>query len=410
MDHFITKYDTGQIPGAECAALEDTIMHKGKPVTAGSKILEGFISPIEATVVTRLETAGIVIAGKTGMDEFGVSGLFAGSIAKAAADINTAAAVADSAASHSSGMPVTNCAVAAVAEGAASFALCNDFTGAIRRQAAQRGLCYVHPTYGTVSRYGLIPAVQSMDQIGIVCRNADEGFRVLSIIAGHDPKDGAMFPDANTGKLNRDTSIVHSSSADCDVPMQIGIPVNVLSAFCDKPSADAVRSLAGQFGTVEFELEYFDVYEQIMQILCCAEISSNLCRYDGIKFGYRAAEYIDLNELYTKSRTQAFGPDVKLASITGAMALSHGNYGKYYDKAMRVRRLIRASLDFGRYDVIIMPVDSGESALAMNALPQLCGLPAVTLPYNGAGVTLIAAARQEKVIERILKALKEVSQ
>ena len=397
MDYFITKYDIAQPTGAECAVLEDTIMHKGRPVTAGSKILEGFISPIDATVVTRLEAAGVAVLGKTGMDEFGVSGLFAGSDAEGAADISAAAAAADGSASHSSGMRVSHSAVAAVAEGVASFALCNDFSGAIRRQAAERGLCYIHPTYGTVSRYGLIPAVQSMDQIGVICRNAGEGYRVLSIIAGHDPKDGAMFP----GPEKDDAGKVSSSGADLNSPLRIGVPVNVLSAFQDTSFADTVREIAGRFETVEFELEYFNVYAQVMQILCCAEVSSNLSRYDGIKFGYRADGYANLNELYTKSRTQAFGPDVKLAAITGAMALSHEYYDKYYDKAMRIRRLIKESLDFDRYDAVIMPADTADSALAMNALPQLCGLPSVTFPYEGAGVTLIAGVRQENAIRRV---------
>jgi len=303
-------------------------MQKGMPATAGSKMLEGFISPIDATVVTRLESAGAQIVGRADMDEFGVSGLF--------------------------GTETLTEAVSAVADGKADFALCNDYTGAISRAAAAQGVCYIHPTYGTVSRYGLIPAVISMDQIGIVCKTPAEGFKALKIIAGYDPKDGTM------------------QSAD--------ITVNEKSVK--------------NFELVEHESKYSGIFTQIMQILCCAELSNNISRYDGIKYGYRAVEYRNLQELYTKSRTEAFGADVKLAAMIGAMVLSQENYIRYYDKAMRLRRLIRDELGQSDKSSALIKQYSGKDPACL-ALSRLCGLPAVVTP----GCTYIADTGGEDILE-----------
>jgi Asp-tRNA(Asn)/Glu-tRNA(Gln) amidotransferase A subunit family amidase len=172
-----------------------------------------------------------------------------------------------------------------------------------------------------------------------------------------------------------------------------------------------------------------------MQILCCAELCNNISRYDGVKFGYRASGFRGLNELYTKSRTEALGPDAKLAALIGAMVLSQDNYSRYYDKAMRIRRLVKESLGFDKYDLIILPAGDGTgtcgdtpaaarqssangneedsagttagkaTALAQGALPRLCGLPAVTVPYQKGAITLIADTGREDVLSSALKAV-----
>ena len=385
MEHFIANNNAKCPPGAETAALEDSIMRKGRPATAGSKILENFISPIEATVVTRLEDAGIKISGNAKMDEFGIAGLL--------------------------GDPeeTVSGAVSAVADGSASFGLCNDYTGAVRRLAAERGLCYIHPTYGTVSRYGLIHAVSSMDQIGIVCKTPADGFRALSVISGYDPNDGAMFPPQCCAEQEM-------SDAPSD-SIRIAVPANSLAGTA---AEIAVKEFTENLDYVDITPEYLDYCTPVMQILCCAELSSNMTRYDGIKFGYRADGYKDLRELYTKSRTEALGQDAKLAAITGAMVVSQGKYDMYYDKAMRIRRLIKESLKFDEYDVIIMPVTStftkaGETSrvektrcaetarCAGGLIPQLCGFPSVTIPFHGAGLTLIANAGREHTLMTALK-------
>ena len=333
--------------------LEDSIMQKGRPAAAGSKMLEIFISPLDATVVTRLESAGKNILRAAEMPELGIP-------------------------DWGADMLGVSGAVNAVADGVAAAALCNDCSGAARRQAARRGLRYIHPTYGTVSRYGLIPVASSMDQIGVVCGDVEEGFRVLSKIAGYDPKDGAMFPDTE-----------YSYGPDRK-NLKIGVPSNIF----DKPP-----EFTGNFETVSFELKYFDVYSQVMQILCCAEIMGNINRYDGVKFGYRSDAYGDLGELYAKSRAEAFGSSVKLAAIMGAFVLSQENYTQYYDKAMRIRRLIKESLDFNKYDAIIMPVFDGDPhrQFTLGTLPQLAGLPSVTAPANG-GISLIADVKCENIL------------
>ena len=394
MDHFITYYNIDCPPGSVSAVLEDSIMHKGRPVTAGSKALENFIAPLSATVAERLESAGVIILGKTKMDELGAAGLFPDT------------------------SPSESGAVSAVADGTAAFALCNDYTGALRRQAAAQGICCIRPTYGTVSRYGLIPSVPSMDQIGVLCKTPEEGFRALSLIAGHDPKDGAMFgrgePGEGRGERREERGETpkgagRSDGSDeqytCNVQMgavrteriRLGIPLNTLEGAADKA---AVAEYAKDFDTLEFELKYFDVFAQVMRILCCAELSACISRYDGIKYGYRTGSFGDLHELYTKSRTEAFGGDTKLAAIMGCMTLSREYYARYYDKAMRIRRLIRDALEFDKYDAIIMPASASthDGQLALGALPQLCGLPSVTLPFSGGGITLIADTARENVL------------
>ena len=457
MDFFSTRYCIDCPEGALSAVLEDSIMHKGHPVAAGSKILENFISPLDATVVTRLDDAVVSILGKTKMDEFGAGGLL----------LNSEFRIQDSELEIQDSELSTG-AVNAVAEGVASFALCNDYTGAISRAAAAKDLCYIHPTYGTVSRYGLVPAVPSMDQIGIVCKTPTDGRRLLSVIAGFDHKDGAMFNNSEFGIGSTEFGIGNSESAACeperiakkstsldisgneahlqintvpDKQLRIGIPTNVISEIQHSEikilnsSLNAVTDFSKNFETVNFELKYYDIYTQVMQILCCAELSNNLTRYDGIKFGYRADGYRNLRELYTKSRTEAFGEDAKLASIIGSMVLSQEYYTRFYDKAMRIRRLIKESLEFDRYDAIILPtcakfgvrgsefgIENGQGSrnggedshvvlpeevrkpspgahvLALHALPRLCGLPAITMPYRDGGITLVAEANCENIL------------
>ena len=412
MGYFATDYGIENANAAGCAVLEDSIMHKGRAIAAGSNILKNFTAPIDATVVSRLEEKGIKILGKTKMDEFGIAGLFPDAPREASG------------------------AVSAVADGLVSFALCNDYTGIIGQEAASKGLYYVQPTYGTVSRYGLIQAVPSMDQIGIVCKTPQDGFRILSIIAGHDPKDGAMYIDSkfdakkaelsdkgsdnkgsdNKGSDNKGSENKGSENKGSEKKrLTVGIPKNI------KP--DEALSFIGiginigndaniELATVEFEIKYLDVCAQVMQILCCAEISANISRYDGIKFGYRADGFADLQQLYTKSRTEGFGMDAKLAAILGAMVLSQDNYQRYYDKAMRIRRLIKDSLEFDKYDIMLIPRFDTQTdlSLSLRALPRLCGLPAVTMPFSGGSMTFIADKNREDLLYSILMTIKAAGQ
>ena len=361
MDNYITDYN---VSNPNAVALEDCIMKKDGLTTAGSKMLENFVAPFDATVVDRLRNAGIPISGKTRMLEFGISGFF------------------DDKPEELSG------SVQVVVENSVRYCLCNDVFGMYRRQAAENGLCYIHPTYGTVSRYGLIPLASSMDQIGVLCKNMADGFSLLSVIAGHDPNDGAMFPEQN----------YHYQRAEKD--MTVCVPSAIVNQT-DERTRNAIRAFAERFAVVDDSPEYFDVYQPTMTILSCAEISNNISRYDGIKFGYRAPNSPNLESLYTKTRTEAFGLDAKLAAIMGAMVLSHEHYDAWYAQAMKIRRLIKQSLRFDKYDVIALPIGGH----GVTALPLLAGLPSVSFTYQGCGIQLTANVKNENALLTVYEVL-----
>ena len=344
-------------------ALDDSIMQKGKLVTAGSKILENFVAPFDATVVSRLSQNKYEITGKTSMAEFGVF-----PFADNSDDVLGA--------------------VKAVMDDAVACALCNDLFGRYRKQAAENNCCYIHPTYGTVSRFGLIPSATSMDQIGIVCKNLSDGFTLLSKLAGNDPQDGAMFPEESFDYVSDSKKI------------RVGIPQSIIQQ-AEAASRDAIESFAEKFQSVDVTLEHFDVYKQVMYILSCAEISNNINRYDGVKFGYRSPSFRGLNELYVNTRTEGFGFDVKLTAIMGAMVLSQNQYVPYYEKALKIRRLIKESLPFDVCDIIVLPCQISNNPyenLTLYALPALAGLPSVSFMYKGQGIQLIANAKNENAL------------
>ena len=216
-----------------------------------------------------------------------------------------------------------------------------------------------------------------MDQIGIVCQDPKEGFSLLERIAGFDENDGAMFPDKS-----------YLYKADSK---------EIRWALPDNPDKTA-ESFIGKAGlkAVCFTETYAEVYDQVLQILAYAEISNNISRYDGIKFGYRASGYRNLDGLYSKTRTEGFGPEAKLAAVMGCIALSKDYYEMYYDKAMRIRRLIKESLRFDTYDVIAASVQSPLAVLA--------GLPSLAFPHEGKGIQLIADVKKENVLLRAWEA------
>ena len=361
MDYYVTDYD---LSGPEAVALEDSIMLKGSPVTAGSKMLENFISPFDATVVARLRDNKTTIAGKTKMMEFGIDGISADSPDEIPESIKV------------------------VADNVVSYSLCNDVFGKYRRNAAKLGVFYIHPTYGTVSRFGLIPLVSSMDQIGVACKNLADGFKLLSVLAGNDPNDGAMFPEKNYSYLGLNKKIT------------VGVPASIVKQ-ADESAQKSIRGFAEKFNAVDIKLDYFDVCKQTMYILCCAEISNNINRYDGIKFGWRASNCGNLDDLYVNTRTEAFGLEVKLSAVMGSMVLSQNQYVPYYEKAMKIRRLIKESLQFDKYDVIILPTAINENPydnLSLFALAPLVGLPSISFSYKGCGIQLIANVKNESAL------------
>jgi len=324
--------------------LEDSIMQKGCVASAGSKMLENFIAPFDAEVVTRLRAAGVEnIEQVKSEKEFSIDG---GKMSEA---------------------------VAAVAEGRADFALCNDFWSF----NVTDDLYYIRPTYGTVSRYGLIPAVSSMDQVGIICKNPVEGFNLLSVIAGYDPKDGAMFPEKSYEYK----------------PYEGRLKIGMFGNMAD-------RDIPGNYDIIKMEIKYPEISaNMVMWVLSRAEISNNINRYDGIKFGYRANDFKGLEDLYVKSRTEGLGLEAKLAAITGCFVLSEEYYEKYYDKAMKIRRLIKESLDFSQYDVLVFK----SHFVPGSALAPLAGLPSLSTPN---GLRLIADVKNENKLLAAWEAIK----
>ena len=347
----------------------DDIMQKDTPATAGSKILEGFKSPFDAAVVKKLNEAGLKIEKSLTMDEFGIDDFFDDSFAEEET-------------------------LAAVSEAAADENICvlsNDVFGKVRRQAVLHGVSYIKPTYGTVSRYGLIPAVSSMDQIGVVCADLQKGFEVLSKIYG---ADGLKTPD-----FRIPSPCQMCAKGVCDV--RVTIPVNVW----DKTNENIVSKLKDSFETSEINLEHFEVYHQVLYILSSAEISNNTNRYDGIKFGYRSPNSNSLNDLYFNTRSEGFTLNTKLALVMGSSVLSKENYADYYEKAMKIRRLIKDSVKFDSYDVIALPVEMKEKTKyeqsALYALTALTGLPSITVPYGDSGIQFVANTGREDVLVKL---------
>ena len=361
MDYYVTDFN---VSNPDAVALEDSIMKKDSLTTAGSKILGNFTAPFDASVVERLKKSNIDISGKTCMKEFGISGI----LDDTQNDLSAA--------------------VQAVISSNVSCCLCNDLFGQYRREAAQNDLCYIHPTYGTVSRYGLIPLASSMDQIGVLCRDLSRGFSILSVIAGADQKDGAMFPEENYSYKNTKKDI------------KVGIPSNIVK-LADANTQTAIVDFSKKFTSVDCNFDLFDICKQTMYILSCAEISNNINRYDGIKFGYRSANYSSLEDLYIKTRTEAFEVETKLAAIMGCMVLSAEQYQPYYEKAMKIRRLIKEALCFSQYDVLILPASIGNNSytnLSLYAIATLAGLPSISFTYNGCGIQLISGVKNENAL------------
>ena len=356
--------------------MQGCVMAKGEVCDAGSKILRGFKAPFSATAYERCLGAGMEFVGHAAQDEFGVDGLF---------DVGEA----------------QDASVAALLGGECDAVLCNDVFGKLRRQAPQHGLAYIHPAFGTVSRHGLIPSVSSMDQIGVLCRSLEGGLAVLSAISGPDGNDVACGDTSGGGASCGDGAVFGANTpfpeggapkgrglegktpedAAASAPTSVGLPKEIP---VDASFPDGARR-------VEIELEYFGLLPQAFYILCSAELSANIARYDGISFGRRAEGVQGIDNIYIKSRTEGFGRDAKLAAIVGCMALSKDHYAELYHKAMQVRRLAHGYY-FGvleKTDAIALPTRlPGKTKFeqaALYALPSLCGFAAVALPYGGSG-------------------------
>jgi len=326
-------------------AVKDNMCTEGIKTTCASKILGNFMPPYDATVVAKLKKAGYVLCGKPNMDEFAMgsstenSGFF---ITKNPWDLERIPG-------GSSGG-----SAAAVAAGECIAALGSDTGGSIRQPAACCGVVGLKPTYGRVSRYGLVAFASSLDQIGPITKDVTDSALLMNVISGHDTRDSTsaeiVAPDF-TRSLNKEVR-----------GMKIGLPkeyfIEGMDPEVEKAVKDAVKTLEGLGATVvEVSLPHTDYAVATYYILATSEASSNLARYDGVKYGFRAEGAKDLLDMYMKSRSKGFGPEVKRRIMLGTYALSAGYYDAYYKKGLQVRTLIKRDFDeaFKIVDVIATP-------------------------------------------------------
>ena len=401
---------TGPLAGVP-VAVKDNICVRGKKTTCASRMLENFVPPYQAEAVSRLEQAGMIVIGKTNMDEFAM-----GSTTETSAyGITRNPWNTDHVPGGSSG---GSCA--AVAAGEAYLALGSDTGGSIRQPSSFCGVTGVKPTYGTVSRYGLIAYASSLDQIGPIGKNTADCAALLEVIAGRDPKDSTS--------LDR-KDLDFSGAMDQKITgMKFGIPKEYLAKGLDgevkNSFMEALKILTGQGAIVEFfSVDTMEYMIPAYYIIASAEASSNLERFDGVKYGYRAADYEGLHDMYYRTRTEGFGEEVKRRIMLGSFVLSSGYYDAYYLKALRAKALIRREFDraFEKYDVILAPAaphtapkigESLKDPLSMylgdiyTVAVNLCGLPAISVPCGidskglPIGIQMIGNRFEEKKIFR----------
>lgn len=377
------KY-TGPLAGVPIA-VKDNICTKDMRTTCASKILENFVPFYDATAVTRITDAGMVILGKTNMDEFAM-----GSTTETSAyGVTRNPWDLEHVPGGSSG---GSCA--AVAAGETYLALGSDTGGSIRQPSSYCGVTGIKPTYGTVSRYGLVAYASSLDQIGPVGKDVADCAALLEIIAGHDAKDSTS--------MKREDLDFSASMTDKIAGMKFGVPKEYLSEGLNPEVKEAfmntLKSLTEMGAVVEFfSMKTTEYMIPAYYIIASAEVSSNLERFDGVKYGFRAKEYEGLHDMYKKTRTEGFGEEVKRRIMLGSFVLSSGYYDAYYLKALRTKALIKKEFDqaFSKYNVLLAPASPftapklGESLkdpLAMylgdiyTVAVNLCGLPGITVP------------------------------
>ena len=408
------KIDAGELTGPLAGvpvAIKDNMCTKGLLTTCSSKILYNFVPTYTAEAVLNLEKAGAVILGKTNMDEFAM-----GSTTETSAygvtknPWNTGHVPGGS----------SGGSCAAVAAEECSYALGSDTGGSIRQPSSFCGVTGIKPTYGTVSRYGLIAYGSSLDQIGPIAKDVTDCATILEAIASHDVKDSTS--------VQREDYDFTSALVDDVRGMKIGIPRDYFGDGLDPEVKAAVLGAAKKLeekGAIveEFDLSLVEYAIPAYYVIACAEASSNLARFDGVKYGYRAKDYEGLHNMYKKTRSEGFGAEVKRRIMLGSFILSSGYYDAYYLKALRTKALIKKAFDkaFEKYDVILGPAapntapkigDSLSDPLKMylgdiyTISVNLAGLPGMSVPCGRdakglpIGLQLIGDCFKEKNIIR----------
>ena len=325
-------------------AIKDNMCTKGTRTTCSSKILENFVPTFTSEAVLNLEKAGAVIIGKTNMDEFAMGSTTETSYYGVTRNPWNLEHVPGGSSGGS---------CAAVAAGECAYALGSDTGGSIRQPSSFCGVTGIKPTYGTVSRYGLIAYGSSLDQIGPIAKDVTDCAAILETIASHDVKDSTS--------VEREYDFT-SALVDDVKGMKIGIPRDYfgdgLSADVKEQILNAVKVLEEKGAVVEeFDLSLVKYAIPAYYIIADAEASSNLARFDGVKYGYRTEEYEGLHNMYKKTRSEGFGAEVKRRIMLGSFVLSSGYYDAYYLKALRTKALIKQAFDkaFAKYDMIVAP-------------------------------------------------------
>ncbi len=396
MKLYINKADTA---AEKLVAVDDMILTKDLPTTAGSMMLENYKSLFEAEVVTKLKNAGYEISGKANVGEMAIDLLGetsyfgectdeAGNLASAAAEI--------------------------VKTGEVKACLTLDVNGTPRRAAALADLFYIKPTYGVVSRYGTIPAACSGETVGVMAKCPCCASEVLSAILGHDDKDGTSLSDEKCAVLDGEAA----------APKKVAIATALLKDI-DAETAKKIEAAKAALTAAGIEVCEIDGTEltyakAAWNVLMSSELTNNVSRYEGVKYGYRSPNYKNIDELYTNSRTEAFGELLKTAILYGSENLSDDNYMPVYDKSLRVRRVVVdyfAGL-FEKFDAVMMPACSKSAYTkadtdaniylafdeALYTAPaSISGLPAVI----AGGVQLVGKAFGEKTLITLAKMMKE---
>ena len=386
LDEKIKTGNAGKLAGL-VIGIKDNICYKDHKCSASSKILEGFVSLYNSTVVERLLAEDAIIIGRLNCDEFGM-----GSSNENSAYGNVLNPIDNSRVSGGS----SGGSVAAVAANLCLAALGTDTGGSVRQPASFTGLVGLKPTYGRISRYGIIAYASSFDQVGTVTHTIEDAAKIMEVIAGNDEYDSTASSSevpAYSTLLDFNKKIKIAYFKEC-------IESEGLNPEIKKRSQDIIQILKDKGHTVqEVEFPYLEYLVPSYYVLTTAEASSNLSRYDGIHYGYRSPNAFDLESTYKKSRSEGFGKEVKRRIMLGTFVLSAGYYDAYYSKAQKVRRILKDEVDkiLSQYDFILMPTtpdaafkfgENSNDPIKMyledifTVLANLAGVPAISLPVG----------------------------
>lgn len=387
-DEVQSKIDCGELNGALAGvpiAIKDNICTKGIRTTCASKILGDFMPPYNATAVEKLEAEGMIVIGKTNMDEFAMG---------STSETSYFGAVKNPWDTNKVPGGSSGGSAAAVAAGEAVCALGSDTGGSIRQPASYCGVTGFKPTYGTVSRYGLIAYASSLDQIGPIAKDVSDCAALLDVIAGHDAHDATSADRMYESFL---------LSLDGEVKgKKIGVPRQWFEKGLDKEVKDGVLSVADKLKElgaeiVDVDLDFIDYVIPTYYIIATAEASSNLSRFDGVKYGYRAEDVTSVDDLFSKTRSEGFGKEVQKRILLGTFVLSSGYYDAYYRKALKMKRMIVEGFEkaYKQCDVLLCPAAPSTAPVIGESLKDsmkmylsdiytvsvnLAGLPGLTVP------------------------------